>query len=389
MLAETHIHTRFSDGSHHADEVASKAVEYGCEAIAITDHADRKLKAATPEYYAAIGAIRSTHPQLVVLAGLEWNIPPYRGREHATVLFPSDTPEENLLAEFKRRFDDYTRDDPTPPVEDALTWLATGASGQSGPPVVLYNHPSRKDASSLENVDDVVRWRAVNRLVAAFEGAPGHQGKPPIGSYEGKEVPIDRWDPVVARAGDAWDALLLRGVDFHGAIASSDFHNANPDGFADFWPCQFAETWYFVPERTASGLFRALRAGSFFGAHGHIVRNVELSVSAAGLSRPAVAGESIEVPLASSVTVAIRALVPDRDWEGQPNHLDAVEVFVITPDGVTVRTTEVAGAGLVDVRELVTVGEAGAVIRARGRRIVPEGPDLMFYTNAIRISARH
>jgi hypothetical protein len=33
-----------------------------------------------------------------------------------------------------------------------------------------------------------------------------------------------------------------------------------------------------------------------------------------------------------------------------------------------------------------TVGEDGLVVRARGRRVVPDGPDLMFYTNPIRVA---
>ncbi|HUG91994.1 MAG TPA: VanZ family protein, partial [Planctomycetaceae bacterium] len=37
--------------------------------------------------------------------------------------------------------------------------------------------------------------------------------------------------------------------------------------------------------------------------------------------------------------------------------------------------------------ESVLVPEGGVVLRARGRRVVPDGPDLMFYTNSIRLAA--
>src|SRR5262245_47798402 len=57
VKADTHTHTRFSDGSHTPDEVAAKAAEHGCQVIAITDHADNNLRAATPEYADAIRAI--------------------------------------------------------------------------------------------------------------------------------------------------------------------------------------------------------------------------------------------------------------------------------------------------------------------------------------------
>ena len=59
IKVDTHMHTTFSDGAHSLAEVVTRAIEHGCRAIAITDHADRDLKAATAEYAAAIQGIRS------------------------------------------------------------------------------------------------------------------------------------------------------------------------------------------------------------------------------------------------------------------------------------------------------------------------------------------
>src|SRR5205085_128756 len=120
-----------------------------------------------------------------------------------------------------------------------------------------YNHPSRQDASSMENVPDVLAWRKVNDLVIGFEGAPGHQGSKAIGSYHYKVKPIDRWDPVVATVGDAWDTLLGQGIDVWGAQAHSDFHNDSPSGLNDYWPGQFSETWLYAPDRSANAVLRA------------------------------------------------------------------------------------------------------------------------------------
>src|SRR2546421_2986103 len=89
LILDTHTHTRFSDGAFALGDVVSKAVASGCSALAITDHTDASLHAATPEYFEAIDAARAKFPDLVLFAGVEWNIPPYGGREHVTVLLDS------------------------------------------------------------------------------------------------------------------------------------------------------------------------------------------------------------------------------------------------------------------------------------------------------------
>jgi hypothetical protein len=389
IKVDTHMHTTFSDGAHGAAEVVARAIEHGCRAIAITDHADRNLKAATAEYEATIQGLRTAHPEIVILAGLEWNVPPWDGDEHAVVLVPPGPNEWKTLAEFKERFDDFRRGPADKVlVEEALKWLAENGGDRTLPPVVVYDHPSRKDMKSIENVADIERWHAVNDVVVSFEGGPGHQGKTPLGSYDYKEELIDRWDPVVARVGDAWDTLLQKGIDIGGALATSDFHNADRGGLSDFWPGQFSETWLYVPEVSADGVLRALRAGALAGVHGHIARNVEITVEAGGLDRPAVAGEAIEVSSGSSVTVTVSADLPDRDWQRQPNKLDAVELIGITKEKAEIVANRPPLAGRQIFREVVAVPPGGIVVRARGRRTIADGPDLMFYTNPIRVNVR-
>jgi hypothetical protein len=387
LRTETHVHTRMSDGAHPAEEVVAEAVKNGCDVVAITDHGDRRLEGATPKYGVAIELARVANPKTIVISGLEWNVPPFGGREHATVLMPDGPAEVATLAEFKRRFDDYDRPD-KPNVEEALGWLQTVTANQKTSPVVIYNHPSRKDETSLENANDILAWRKVNELVIGFEGAPGHQGREPIGSYEGGEKTIDRWDPVVATPGGAWDRLLQQGLTVHGAIASSDFHDHNPAGLNDYWPCQFAETLVYAPERTVVGVLRALRAGTTVGVHGRIARDIEFSVANDALPRPAIAGEVIQVPIGTVVDASVKLTVPETDWEGKPNRVDAIEFIVITPAGATVKSQNAGGPGTHTVTEKITVGEGGVILRARGRRTIADGPDLMFYTNAIRIAAR-
>jgi hypothetical protein len=160
--------------------------------------------------------------------------------------------------------------------------------------VIVLNHPGRR-AKDVEAV-----WRAWSFLtkegagiVVGAEGAPGHQNAKPLGAYGGALVPEDRWDPSVVAPGAAWDRLLQQGQDVWGALASSDFH-AESNG--DYWPCQFSYTAIYAPDRSAAGVLRALRAGSFVGVHGGIVRSAELRVMTPGLERAALAGEQVRVP---------------------------------------------------------------------------------------------
>jgi hypothetical protein len=48
----------------------------------------------------------------------------------------------------------------------------------------------------------------------------------------------------------------------------------------------------------------------------------------------------------------------------------------------------VSGTGPQAIRETIVAGEGGVAVRARVRRVVPEGPDLLAYTNAVRVQVR-
>lgn len=387
LKTDTHIHTTFSDGSNSVEDLVLKARSFGCDVIAITDHADRNLKAATQEYHEAIEVSRRQHLEMIILAGLEWNIPPWGGDEHATVLVSPDVDEWKTLSVFKSRFDDLgLKEHKAELAEEALRWLETNAGTKGARPVVIYNHPSRKDDDSMQNVKDILAWRKVNDLVIGFDGAPGHQGKKTsIGGYKYKVMTIDRWDPVVATVGDAWDTLLGQGVDVWGARADSDFHNDRPNDLNDYWPGQFSETWVYAPERTANAVLQAFRAGSYFGVHGHIARQVELTVEAEGLPRRAYPGEAIALPAGKSITVRVKCVVHEKDWQGQPNRIDVVELIGITGNSASVLGKKPLSPDGTVQFDAVEVPEAGLVVRARGRRISSDATDLLFYTNPIRI----
>jgi glycopeptide antibiotics resistance protein len=384
LKADTHVHTGFSDGAVTVDEVARRAVENRVDVLAITDHADSNLTAATKDYFDAIETARQKYRELILLAGLEWNVPPWQGREHATVLVPRED-EARLLSDFKSQFDDYEKKSSTATgALDALNWLRTQARGDEAKlPVVFYNHPSRKREASAELAVELGQWLTAGPVAVGFEGGPGHQDRQPIGDYR-MLATIDRWDPAV-QVGDAWDQMLQRGLAVWGALATSDFHSGDPELPDDFWPGEFAETWLFAEERTGRAALAALRSGSFFGVHGHIARKVQLRVFAAGLYRPAIAGEKIEVPAGASVNVDLQMEMPYEDWQHRPSQVDEVELIVVTPQEAKVALTQPPRFNGPALQTVLTVPAGGITIRARGRRVVPDGPDLMFYTNPIQI----
>lgn len=387
LKADTHVHTQFSDGVRTVSEVAAKASEYGCDVLAITDHGDRELGAGTHEYSEAIAAARREQPRLAILAGIEWNIPPWGGDEHVTVLLPPSSREGPQLAEFKARFDDLGRDEHDPALADeGLQWLA-GIQGVNGlSPIAICEHPCCKRNREHQIVADVRRWRAVNDVLIGLAGAPGHQGMQPLGAYKGALQPIDRWDPAVAVVGGAWDRLLQQSIDVWAAEAPSDFHDDRTEGLQDFWPGQFSATWLYAPERSAAGALQALRAGAFFAAHGHIAREVELRVQAPDLPRLAVAGEAIEVEPGAELAIELSMLAARVDWDNRPSRIDEIELI-----GVTATGAEVIAACAPDPSgrtrlKTIATPDGGIVLRVRGRRVVEDGPDLMFYTNPIRVT---
>jgi len=247
---------------------------------------------------------------------------------------------------------------------------------------VILNHPSRKPTSTSAPKLLFERWRAVSPLVIGIEGAPGHQHANPLGAYSASAMPVDRWDPMVAEVGGTWDTWLRRGLDVWAALADSDFHG-EPD---DFLPCRFAATWIYAPDRTVDGVLRALKAGSFFAEHGHIVTRATLEARAGGAPRAVTPGELLQVAAGTVATVTLRLDVPERDYLGRENHIDRVELVGVAQDGARVLFQGPPGAAEA-FSVPVTVPPGGIVLRARGSRATPDG-NLFFYTNPVRLAAR-
>ena len=375
LVIDTHTHTRATDGKLSAAELVALALQNGCEALAITDHSDLELDAVTPGYFDTIDSLRAEYAGLLLFAGLEWNIPPYEGREHVTVLV-DPAHEREVLSTLKANFDGKG---------DVRTALAgiTSLLGSSQQGLMIYNHPARKDHDVDENLRDVQMWRDVNRLFIGFEGGPGHQKKENPGAYKGILVTEDRWDPVVAQVGGVWDRLLDGGMDVWGALAVSDFHNAK----SDYAPCEFARTHVQAPTRDLQGILAGLRAGTFWADQGNIIDDLGVALVVPGLGVPVVPGETVHLDGRKGIDLVV-ALTRGR---GAYDAALSVEIIGNGRSGVPeMLATQTLAPTDNEMRWSLPVVQAGgdgrtSYFRVRVRKSVADGPDLLAYSNPVRV----
>ena len=138
---------------------------------------------------------------------------------------------------------------------------------------------------------------------------------------------------------------------------------------------------------THDDVVQAVKRGAFFGVRGRAAEDVRLTVSAPGLPRSAVAGETIDVPVGTRIAVRLTLSVPELDWRKQSNQLDGIELIAVTPERSRIVRTESASRGQVAIDYETHVPEGGVLFRAVGYREVEDGPNCGFYTNPIRIVA--
>lgn len=386
LKTDTHIHTKFSDGNYQVNEIAKQAFSYGCDAIAITDHGDYNLQKVTSnEYFNAIAEAQALYPYLTIMPGLEWNIPPFNGREHATLILPKTENFQRNLSAFRERYDHFERfDEKVLSPQKAFEWLEKhGSDNSKYPPVVLYNHPSRKDWQQQENEHDFTYWRNFSDLVIGFSGAPGHQKKRSDnnGSYEYHLKTINGWDPSVAIVGGEWDRLLQQGYKIWAARAGSDFHNTK----MDYWPCQFSSTHLLANSREHNNVLSAYHSGAFWAQHGNFISKVKYNISNAqhslhiGQQGQAIRGETIKVDLELDLN--------KKDWQGNKVTLDELELIIITENTIkSIKFDDIHQVNQhVKISYQYKVNSEFAIFRWRGRSIQPEKHHYMFYTNPIKV----
>lgn len=383
FAADLHTHTRFSDGKLSVSELVTLASANECSVLAITDHGDPRVPSVSPEFFEELDAARRKYPAMVVLAGLEWNVPPYGGHEHANLIVQPQI-ERSVLPQFKSRYDrGFGEASSTVPA--ALSWVAS-VTKDASERVLIYNHPLRSRAATPERVEsDLAAWLAAGDVIVGFEGGPGHQRRPPSRRYD-ENLLQDRWDPTAAQIGGAWDRLLERGMSLWGAIANSDYHSDE----RDYEPCRFSQTFLQVPERSAKGVLQAIRAGSFWAGHGRVLESLVFTVSAPGLVVPASPGETIRFRPGGEVSVRV---VAERNSVSPPGPLVS-EIIGNCRSGrveLIASLTIEPGSSEAELSNLpVMPGSDGATcfLRARVRSAEGDIGNLMAYTNPIRVKMK-
>ncbi|MBW8191840.1 PHP domain-containing protein [Neiella marina] len=385
LVVDTHTHTKFSDGSHTVAEVANKAASFGCDAIAIADHSDRNLKkVASRAYVDAIRDADLNHPQMSVITALEWNVPPFMGREHATVLFPQSADLLAQISTFRNRYDSYKkRTEEMLSAKPALTFLED-IDVYGTQPVVFYNHPSRKTFYLTEIVHDMESWMAASKLVIGMSGSPGHQKKKGKnnGSYTFKHRTVAGWDPAVARIGGKWDELLQKGFNVWGARANSDFHSTK----MDYWPCQFSTTHLYARSNRHNDVIQGLQAGRFWAQHGRFIESLEFSASTTN-GQTLQMGETGLSKKRTEAIINVDVQLAAADWQGLVPQLSELELVVVLPHSVRSYPLEfeTSPIGSIRVRYPLTITAESTVVRIRGVSKQPDRRDYWFYSNPIRI----
>ncbi|MEH6570599.1 MAG: hypothetical protein V7709_16080, partial [Halioglobus sp.] len=255
---------------------------------------------------------------------------------------------------------------------------------QGVPMLMFYNHPSRKASSVEESMEDFLKWDPQGQIFTAIAGSPGHQNKKVIGSYQQPLFTEDRWDPVVAKIGGVWDQLLARGYNLWGALASSDYHNSNLDKA----PCSFSRIHVSAPEYSYLGLIQGVKSGTFWADHGRLLESLRFSLEFDGLRTSVHPGAVVKLSADSANAVAKISLIRGPGSKGSPL---TAEIISNCSSGQT-RTVHEAvldPTDSIDISFLHVSNKANdsgsCFLRVRVRLYNPLEPDLLAYTNPIRI----
>jgi len=374
LAGDHHIHTHYSvkwdnsvfppkpiiggDAKYSIPLNAQMASHYGLDWIVLTDHggpnrAELALKQAYPELLASRRAL----PHILQFHGMEFDVPGNApGGRHASLIMPyrPDTVvktatgqrpnEAEQLFSIERIYNGRQGVPPGPEkAEDGYMLKALQAMAQlPDPPLVLANHPARLAKGFRDYFKITPKqlrdWQdQAPGVMIGMTAAEGHQaatlnadGSAKVDGRRGEypDFPtMGGYDQMTARLGGVWDSLLSEGRRFW-VTAVSDSHGHYTEGWADFWPGEYAKT-YVLADKNYDAIFAALKHGKIFVTTGDLIDELDLSVHRlqhgkqpalqAQLTETgkntqtashAAVGESLRVAPGSDVRIQIRFRVP-------------------------------------------------------------------------------
>ena len=339
LAGDHHIHSEFSadykpdpekpdavptplfgrDGRYSIKKNAEMARTYGLSWMVSTDHGGPNHSRINHDLaYPALEESRRAVPEVLQFFGMELDTP---AGDHSSLIIPLSGQERAQLFDIESRFSqkeawpaDPARDQPSRMIE-ALKVMGA----QPLPPVLFANHPSRSAPVGSKygryTPEEFRNWNdAAPKVSVGMEGAPGHQAgalKPdgtldPVGRRGGyaKLSTIGGFDPMTAKLGGLWDAMLGEGRRWW-ITATSDSHNNWRDGGNDFWPGEYSKT-YVLARRDHGDILDGLRHGRIFVTTGDLVSEVHMSAHGARASKvKAGLGELLTVPRGDDVVIEI------------------------------------------------------------------------------------
>lgn len=311
-----------------------------------------------------IVAAREAHPGDFFIQGLQWDAPTH-GQVSVGIVGAANEPQG--IADFEYRFDaadaDTSRsgvDKENTTTQDTLGGVSYLQKHYAADSYAIVDHPSRDldwTVGDLRALQD-----AAPSVVSGFEGFPGGQAAAARGGYgeffdaSGDEVsdpaaadPAETAlartyggaDPMVAKVGGVWDALLGEGRHWF-VYGDSDYtwwttRYKDQSGqvvgasYGDFWPGQYDKTWTYVPRRGYRGIVAAIRSGDSFIVNGDLIDALDFHAALGCTSKTM--GQTLTIGKGKKVILTIAVKSPAKNHDGQKVHPDHVDLIggAITP----------------------------------------------------------
>ena len=354
LAGDHHVHSEFSadyradpanpsalptplfgkDGHYPIRTNAENARRFGLNWMVSTDHGGPDHARIDHDIaYPALLAARAAVPGLILFFGMEFDTP---AGDHSSLIVPRTPAERGQLRAIESAWSqreifplDPARDQP-----ERMIAALRAMRAQPAPPLLIANHPSRSaPAEGGYGRYDPAEFRDWNdtapNVAVGMEGAPGHQASAlrPDGSRDpagrrggyGKVPTMGGFDPMTARIGGLWDALLGEGRRWW-ITATSDSHQNWREGGNDFWPGEYAKT-YVLARRDPADIVDGLRHGRVFVTTGDLISALDVRVRARGGRRSVTLGQTLTVEPGGAVTVdiAVRDPAAANSGGGRPD----------------------------------------------------------------------